>query len=83
MCKWVDSLFCGKAGRGSDSPPDCHSLPLLRIHLIQNQKRHNHFALCTNGWIRFSAEKPVVVRPNTEKGSYIFVGVHRYGRIQF
>ena len=26
-----DLLFCGKAGRGSDSPPDCHSLPLLQI----------------------------------------------------
>ena len=24
-------LACGRAGRGSDSPPDCHSLPRLRF----------------------------------------------------
>ncbi len=40
-CFRKDLLFCGKAGRGSDSPPDCHSLPLLQI-LFDLKRKNGH-----------------------------------------
>ena len=33
----VPPVCCGKPGRGSDSPPDCHSLPRLRFAYLKEK----------------------------------------------
>ena len=57
-----DSFSAEKPVRGSDSPPDCHSLPLTsNPYKIKKQSHPQGMTLIfwRSGWDSFSAEKPV------------------------